>query len=236
MDATTASGFLLAHLSKFYSVRGVVRSFVQLKTLPSVAELFHDRFAAGRAPQVEEALLAKTAAERLPALNRLCEENGSHFILVVPPTNQMGAETMVRVGRERHVTVWSPVAYDELDAGFFKADGFHLNDRGAHVFTTKLAGELRKLLIETNLVPTTAVELRVTTRQRRGMRLDGRITLDGIDLRDFSLETLRDNISMVFQNTFLFSIRDNIAFGRPDATSAEIVAAARASNAGELIE
>jgi subfamily B ATP-binding cassette protein MsbA len=66
----------------------------------------------------------------------------------------------------------------------------------------------------------------------------GRITLDGIDLRDLSLKTLRDNISMVFQNTFLFdlSIRDNIAFGKPDATSAEIVAAARASNAWEFIE
>jgi ABC-type multidrug transport system fused ATPase/permease subunit len=66
----------------------------------------------------------------------------------------------------------------------------------------------------------------------------GRITLDGIDLRDLSLKALRDNISMVFQNTFIFdiSIRDNIAFGRPDATDEEIVAAARAANAMEFIE
>jgi ABC-type multidrug transport system fused ATPase/permease subunit len=66
----------------------------------------------------------------------------------------------------------------------------------------------------------------------------GRITLDGIDLRDLSLKTLRDNISMVFQNTFIFdtSIRDNIAFGRPNATDGEIIAAARASNAMEFIE
>jgi ABC-type multidrug transport system fused ATPase/permease subunit len=66
----------------------------------------------------------------------------------------------------------------------------------------------------------------------------GRITLDGIDLRDLSLKALRDNISMVFQNTFLFdiSIRDNIAFGRPDATAGEIAAAACASNAWEFIE
>jgi ABC-type multidrug transport system fused ATPase/permease subunit len=66
----------------------------------------------------------------------------------------------------------------------------------------------------------------------------GRITLDGIDLRDLSFKTLRDNISMVFQNTFLFdvSVRDNIAFGRPDATAEEIVAAARAANAWEFIE
>jgi len=66
----------------------------------------------------------------------------------------------------------------------------------------------------------------------------GRITLDGIDLRDLGLKTLRDNISMVFQNTFLFdvTIRDNIAFGRPDATAEEVVAAARAANAWEFIE
>jgi ABC-type multidrug transport system fused ATPase/permease subunit len=66
----------------------------------------------------------------------------------------------------------------------------------------------------------------------------GRITLDGIDLRDLSLKTLRDNISMVFQNTFIFdiSVRDNIAFGRPDATDGEIVAAARAANAMGFIE
>jgi ABC-type multidrug transport system fused ATPase/permease subunit len=66
----------------------------------------------------------------------------------------------------------------------------------------------------------------------------GRITLDGTDLRDLSLKTLRDNMSMVFQNTFIFdiSIRDNIAFGRPDATDAQIVAAACAANAMEFIE
>jgi ABC-type multidrug transport system fused ATPase/permease subunit len=66
----------------------------------------------------------------------------------------------------------------------------------------------------------------------------GRITLDGIDLRDLSLKTLRDNIAMVFQNTFLFdiSIGENIAFGRPDATADEIGAAACASNAGEFID
>jgi ABC-type multidrug transport system fused ATPase/permease subunit len=66
----------------------------------------------------------------------------------------------------------------------------------------------------------------------------GRITLDGIDLRDLSLKTLRDNISMVFQNTFIFdaSIRNNIAFGRPDATDGDIIAAARAANAMEFIE
>ena len=154
MDATTASGFLLAHFSEFYSAREVIRGFVQLQTLPSVAALLHDRVASGHAPPLNEALLAKTAAERLPALNRLCRENGSEFILVVPPTYQTGAETIARVGRERQVTVLTPVANDELDSSFFQVDGFHLNDRGAQVFTTKLARELRELPIGTNVAST----------------------------------------------------------------------------------
>src|SRR5262249_27934400 len=66
----------------------------------------------------------------------------------------------------------------------------------------------------------------------------GRITLDDIDLRDLSLKALRGNVSMVFQTTFLFdtSIRENIAFGRPEASAEEIVAAARSANASEFIE
>ena len=57
----------------------------------------------------------------------------------------------------------------------------------------------------------------------------GRICLDGNDLRDISLESLRQNVSMVLQDTFLFNgtIEENIAFAKPDATFAEIEAAAR---------
>ena len=53
---------------------------------------------------------------------------------------------------------------------------------------------------------------------------DGNITIDGIDVRDYSLKSLRDNIAIVFQDNFLFSgtIRDNILLGRPDATDEEI--------------
>jgi ATP-binding cassette, subfamily B, multidrug efflux pump len=60
---------------------------------------------------------------------------------------------------------------------------------------------------------------------------DGRITLDGVDTSDIDRATLRARIGMVLQDTWLFAgtIRDNIAYGRPDATEDEIVAAARAA-------
>lgn len=66
----------------------------------------------------------------------------------------------------------------------------------------------------------------------------GRILLDGHDLRDLPLKSLRENISLVLQDPFLFplSVADNIAFGRPGATRKEIIEAASAAHAHEFIE
>jgi ABC-type multidrug transport system fused ATPase/permease subunit len=65
----------------------------------------------------------------------------------------------------------------------------------------------------------------------------GLVTLDGHDLRNLTVKTLRDNIALVIQEPILFSttIRDNIAYGRPSATMEEIEAAARAANAHDFI-
>jgi ATP-binding cassette subfamily B protein/subfamily B ATP-binding cassette protein MsbA len=66
----------------------------------------------------------------------------------------------------------------------------------------------------------------------------GQITLDGRDIRDIELESLRQQISIVLQDVFLFhgNVRDNILFGKPDATEAELITAAKAANAHEFIE
>ena len=65
----------------------------------------------------------------------------------------------------------------------------------------------------------------------------GRITLDGRDLRDYKVHPLRDQIGYVLQETVLFrgTIRENIAYGRPDATEQEIIEAAKLANADEFI-
>ena len=67
--------------------------------------------------------------------------------------------------------------------------------------------------------------------------VDGRITIDGIDTRDYSLKSLRMAIAVVQQDSFLFSgtVRDNIFYGRPDAAEPELVAATRAANAHDFI-
>ncbi len=66
----------------------------------------------------------------------------------------------------------------------------------------------------------------------------GRITIDGQDIRDVTLESLRNNIGIVQQDLFLFigTIRDNIAYGRPDATQEDVVRAAKASRIHDFIE
>ncbi len=65
----------------------------------------------------------------------------------------------------------------------------------------------------------------------------GRITVDGTDVMDITLESLRRNIGMVSQNVFLFdgTVRDNIAYARPDASDEEIVDAAKKANIHEFI-
>jgi ATP-binding cassette subfamily B protein len=65
----------------------------------------------------------------------------------------------------------------------------------------------------------------------------GRITIDGIDIRRMTLESLRSQIGIVQQDVFLFggTIRENIAYGRLDATDAEIADAARRARLDEMI-
>ncbi|MDY3072988.1 MAG: ABC transporter ATP-binding protein [Eubacteriales bacterium] len=65
----------------------------------------------------------------------------------------------------------------------------------------------------------------------------GRVTIDGVDLRDIAGETLHENIGVVFQENFLFAgtIYDNLAYARPEASPDEIIAAAKIANAHEFI-
>src|SRR5581483_1615095 len=65
----------------------------------------------------------------------------------------------------------------------------------------------------------------------------GRVTIDGIDVRDVTFDSLRRQVGVVFEESFLFSdtVRANIAYGRPDVGDDEIVAAARAAEAHDFI-
>lgn len=80
--------------------------------------------------------------------------------------------------------------------------------------------------------PTGAGKTTLVNLMMRFYELDGgRITLDGVDIATMTRDDLRSRLGMVLQDTWLFagSIRDNIAYGRPEATEEEILDAARAS-------
>ncbi len=80
--------------------------------------------------------------------------------------------------------------------------------------------------------PTGAGKTTLVNLLMRFYELDtGRITLDGLDITAMSRSDLRSRMGMVLQDTWLFqgSIRDNIAYGRPDATEQELLGAARAT-------
>ncbi|MFN2141376.1 MAG: ABC transporter ATP-binding protein [Candidatus Promineifilaceae bacterium] len=66
---------------------------------------------------------------------------------------------------------------------------------------------------------------------------DGRITIDGYDVRDVTLRSLREQIGLVLQDTFLFgdTVMNNIRYGRPDATDEEVIAAAKIAHADQFI-
>ncbi|WP_041076100.1 ABC transporter ATP-binding protein [Bacillus sp. OxB-1] len=67
---------------------------------------------------------------------------------------------------------------------------------------------------------------------------EGAVRIDGVDVRDVKIKSLRDQIGIVMQDTILFSdsVESNILMGKPDATHEEVIAAAKAANAHDFIE
>ncbi len=95
------------------------------------------------------------------------------------------------------------------------------------------AGEMAALVGPTGVGKSTLVSL----IPRFYDPVAGTVRLDGIDTRDFELESLRQQISIVLQDVFLFhgTVRQNIQFGNPEACETDIVRAARVANAHQFI-
>jgi ATP-binding cassette subfamily B protein len=121
------------------------------------------------------------------------------------------------------------VAFEEVDFRYFGSSKPVLQD----VSFTAQPGQTVALLGATGSGKTTIINL----IPRFYDVTSGRVTIDGYDVRDVTLDSLRSQIGIVLQETNLFSgtIRDNIAFGRPEATVDEVIAAAKAAAAHEFI-
>ncbi len=175
----------------------------------------------------------------------------TYMLLITPPIRQLAAILTVgqlaRAGAER--------IYDLLDSTPMVQDAPHATDlqvphgavRFEHVTFgyTKADPVLRDF--DLTVAPGETVALVGSSGSGKSTVAlmlprfydvhSGRITIDDTDVRDVHLDSLRHNIGVVFEDSFLFSdsITANIGFGRPDATKDEIEAAARAAEAHEFI-
>jgi len=137
-------------------------------------------------------------------------------------------EIVTRPGAVDLVNCRGEISYDHV--GFAYSDGTRvLNDFNLHI----AAGETVALVGRTGTGKTTAGRL----LNRSYDVTEGRLLIDGRDVRDYTLESLRAQVGFVFDEPFLFSvsIRDNIAYGKPDASMQEVIDAARAADADEFI-
>jgi ATP-binding cassette, subfamily B, multidrug efflux pump len=119
------------------------------------------------------------------------------------------------------------VEYDEVRFGYDEVEILH------GISLDVSPGETIAFVGETGAGKTSMINLLARFYDVRG----GAIRIDGYDLRDVTQRSLRSQLGVVLQDTFLFAgtIRDNICFARPDATDAEMIAAAQAVGAHEFI-
>ncbi|HEY7564929.1 MAG TPA: ABC transporter ATP-binding protein [Acidimicrobiia bacterium] len=142
-------------------------------------------------------------------------------LLAVTPTIREGRRVLPRPAR-------GEVTFDEVS--FAYSDGRSVLDR---LDLPVPAGTTQAIVGATGVGKSTLVKLLLRLYEPTG----GRITFDGIDLRELSFAELRGAIGYVGQDVFLFqgSVAENLRYGRPDATNAEIAEAARLAEAHEFI-
>ncbi|WP_308917662.1 ABC transporter ATP-binding protein [Jannaschia sp. LMIT008] len=122
------------------------------------------------------------------------------------------------------------VAFEDVTFGYGRADGGGVRD----VTLSLDPGERLGVVGASGAGKSTLVSLLLRLYDPEG----GRVTVDGHDLRDVTQDSLRRRIGMVTQETAMFnrSARDNIRYGKPDATDAEVEAAARRAEAHDFIQ
>lgn len=140
-DLTRTSGYYAAHWSTFYAARSELRAVIIGKLLPSVPILWgHAIFSPAVLPSDEA--LAPVIQARLTALDQLCRQYNARFIFLVPLTFGGGDTVILQAGQRAGVRVLRPLPNNSLSADYYEPDRFHLNDKGAVLWTKALARQL----------------------------------------------------------------------------------------------
>lgn len=165
---------------------------------------------------------------RLHGLNQMLQSAraaGERVFDILDATEESWPDRRQRV---LHTPVRGAVRYDNVGFGYCK-------DRTAlkNISLNAAPGEMIALVGPTGSGKSTLVNLLPAFYEADS----GVITIDGLDIADVSLESLRSQISVVSQEAFLFNgtVRENILYGRLDATEEELMAASRAANCHDFI-
>jgi lysophospholipase L1-like esterase len=142
LDTTQTSNLFFAHWSAFYASRATIRNYLINVVDPPYASALHE-LARTPQPLPPESQMIVIARARLRAINELCRRKGSDFIFLVPPSLSNLDEALIKAAALENVKVTVPLPAGTVGAEYFRADGFHLNEKGATLFTKKLAQELR---------------------------------------------------------------------------------------------
>jgi hypothetical protein len=174
------SVILLDKASFFYGTRTEIRSWIIGKILPDLPSLTrHFRF---NPTLPHDSNIAEIASARLDRLRDLCEQNGAHFLLIVPPAkNDAGIGAVAKAGTEKGVLVLIPIPV--LPNSDY-SDNIHLNSEGAAKFTSALSESLKEALeVSSAGAPVKGsrlISLGVSTRGNDVRRQP--ITVQGLDL------------------------------------------------------
>jgi lysophospholipase L1-like esterase len=143
MSATQTTGLVLAHWSAFYASRATIRNFILNKADPPYATVLHSLAdgAVNSLPADNE--LLTIARVRLNAIEQLCTRYGVTFVLLIPPSLGRRNDLLESAARLQNVNYDYPLPSGTLGPEFFRADGTHLNEKGATVFTDAIERCLR---------------------------------------------------------------------------------------------
>jgi hypothetical protein len=145
-NLTQTSSLILAHYSRFYADRDNLRGFLLNRLDPEYMEMMQEVTVWGGAlPSGAE--IERTAEARLAALIEATAPFGVKSILLIPPGSIAGGKEISTAATRVGAEVWVPIPQGTLPTADFQEDGYHLNQRGATIFTPALAGEMNRLAV-----------------------------------------------------------------------------------------
>ena len=138
---TRTSSYYAAHFSTFYAARSELHAVLMGKLSPAVTTLWQHAILGSTVLPPDEILEAEFQP-RLAALDQLCRQYGTQFIFLIPLTSGRGDTATMKAGQKAGVRVLRALPNDSTTPDFFQADGFHLSQKGALLWTRAIAKAL----------------------------------------------------------------------------------------------